>query len=69
MTNGDYIRNMSDEELAEWLDKRSNESREDWDPIGCDSCTFYETHHYPKECGDCKWKNGIIGWLKSEKIK
>ena len=29
MTNGDKIRAMTDEELAEWIDKQYNENRED----------------------------------------
>ncbi|WP_243154330.1 DUF3310 domain-containing protein [Clostridium sporogenes] len=30
MTNAERIRAMTDEELAEWIDKQVNEDREDW---------------------------------------
>jgi hypothetical protein len=66
MTNAEKIRNMSDEELAEWLDKISNQDRKDWDSVGCFHCINHGTHHYPKDCGDCEWKFGILHWLKSE---
>ena len=35
MTNADKIRAMTDEELAEWIDKWTNEDREDWNCLGC----------------------------------
>lgn len=35
ITNGDKIRNMNDLELANWLDKISNQNREDYIGIGC----------------------------------
>lgn len=63
MTNADKIRNMSDEELADFLDKISNDERKDWSPIGCNTCCNYNTHHYPDDCGDCEWKDGILNWL------
>ena len=66
MTNGDKIRNMTDEELAEWIDKQNNEDREDWDSLGCYRCVLYKTHHYPNDCIDCEWVCGILGWLKKE---
>lgn len=66
MTNADKIRTMNDEELAEWLDKQLNQDREDWDSIGCYSCLFYKTHHYPEECENCVYKGGILSWLKKE---
>lgn len=66
MTNADKIRNMTDEELAEWLDKMSNQDRFDWGDIGCSNCVYYGTHHYPNDCGDCEWKLGLLNWLKTE---
>ncbi len=76
MTNGDRIRSMTDEELAEWLDKQHNQEREDWESIGCYHCTSYGTHHADKsnvgteyeclyECKNCEYENGVLGWLKS----
>lgn len=77
MNNADKIRSMNNEELAEWLDKISNQDREDWCGIGCCSCIYYGTHHANKEyigtkheylyqCKDCEFENGILGWLQSE---
>lgn len=67
MTNGDKIRSMSDEELAELLDKALNQERDDWSSIGCYNCINYNTHHYnERECGNCEWFGGIEKWLKSE---
>lgn len=66
MTNADKIRAMTDEELAEWIDKHHNQDREDWDSLGCYHCIYYKTHHQPKDCGVCEWKDGILGWLKRE---
>lgn len=66
MTNGDKIRNMKDEELIEWLDKVSNQGRKGWSPIGCWMCCYFRTHHYPSDCGDCEWKDGIESWVKSD---
>lgn len=34
LTNADRIRQMSDEELAEWIDKQNNQDREDWESLG-----------------------------------
>ena len=73
-TNGDRIRSMTDEELAEWIDKMFNEGRDDWEPIGCYSCINYGTHHADKanigtkeeylyECKDCEFENGLLDWL------
>ena len=66
MTNADKIRSMTDEELAEWLDRQHNQNRSDWEPLGCYKCIYYKTHHQPKDCRKCEWKNGILGWLKKE---
>ena len=41
MTNADKIRAMTDEELAEFLDKQNNQDREDWDSVGCYHCVYY----------------------------
>ena len=76
MTNGDKIRSMTDEELAEWLDRISNQEREDWKPIGCCSCINHNTHHSDKSnigtglygCNGCEFKNGLIHWLKSSDL-
>ena len=57
---------MSDEELSEWLDKISNQDKKGWSPIGCHNCADYRTHHYPNDCGNCEWKDGIEGWVKSD---
>ena len=71
MSNADRIRNMSDEELAEFFDRVQNQDREDWSSVGCYHCIYKDTHHADfesehYECGDCCWEDGIIGWLKSE---
>lgn len=66
MTNADKIRAMKDEELAEWIDKQYNQNRLDCESIGCYNCMRYNTHHYPNDCGDCEWKNGVLSWLKEE---
>jgi len=80
VTNADRIRAMSDEELAEWIDKMFNEGRDDWEPIGCYSCIHYSTHHsnpenkgtYLYECAACPHegsyenglKYGVRAWLQ-----
>ncbi|SHI43377.1 hypothetical protein [Parasporobacterium paucivorans] len=66
-TNGEAIRE-SNESLAEFIDKATNESRDDWYPVGCRSCIYYKTHHTDKtskfyECGDCCWKDGILAYF------
>ena len=68
MTNADKIRLMSDDELAEWIDKQLNQDREDWSSnvIGCYHCINYGTHHYPNDCGECEWLGGIKQWLQKE---
>ena len=71
MTNGEKIRQMTDEELADWLDRMFNEAREDWEPVGCYNCINYGTHHAnPSDesyaCGDCEYKNGLLAWLQQE---
>ena len=78
MTNADKIRNMTDEELEEWLDKQNNQEREDWDgTIGCNNCCSHGTHHSDKsnigteyeylyECKNCEFENGLLQWLKNE---
>lgn len=76
LTNGDKIRSMTDEELAEWLDKQFNQNRKDWNGFGCYHCINHGTHHSDKsnigtknenlyECKDCEFENGIVGWLKT----
>ncbi|NFQ85135.1 hypothetical protein FDG04_07395 [Clostridium sporogenes] len=66
MTNAERIRAMTDEELAEWIDKQVNGDREDWESLGCYRCMYYRTHHQPEECEKCEWKDGILEWLKKE---
>jgi hypothetical protein len=54
-TNADYIRSMTDEELAKWLDYEY--SRCEWcniDKIGTDDCSDID-------CTAC-----ILDWLKEE---
>lgn len=66
MTNGDWIRSMSDSELADFLENALDQESEEWTAMGCYNCAYYGTHHQPEECVDCEWENGIFGWLKSE---
>lgn len=35
MTDAEKIRNMTDEELADFLQKIQDSERKDWTPIGC----------------------------------
>ena len=70
-TNADRIRNFSDEELAEFFDKATNQDREDWETIGCFGCVFHGTHHQDKDggsykCEGCEFENGILAWLQAE---
>ena len=56
LTNGDRIRQMTDEELSVWLDCIGS----------CYVCKFYENKDV--ECNrsiDC-CKDGMLKWLKSE---
>ena len=71
MTNGEKLRSMTDEELADALDRMTNDEREDWHPIGCHSCMNADTHHCSKsDRWDgkevCEDADGIIGWLRRE---
>lgn len=68
MTNADKIRAMSDEELSDFLQMVQDSEREDWAPIGCYHCVYYETHHQPKDCfkEKCEFRYGILGWLRSQ---
>lgn len=66
MTIADKIRNMNNEELADFIDWCVNDERDDWEGIGCSGCPDKGTHHAPECCKDCQWEHGIIGWLKSE---
>lgn len=52
-TNADRIRSMSDEELAEWLDKIIND---------CDFCMCHESGICTGSTPDCPRK--IIDWLR-----
>ena len=55
MTNGDRIRQMSNEELAKWLDKKFGFN------IACDICVY----DIKSEC-DYKCIAGIKAYLESE---
>lgn len=50
-TNADRIRNMSNEELAEWINDKST----------CDQCAYAR-----KECIKGTCVGGILHWLQSE---
>ena len=57
MTNGDVIRNMTDEELAEHLEPRSFDCAEICNDFG-DGCAY-----------SCKYNRGkdfLLKWLKEE---
>lgn len=71
MTNYDMIKNMSVEEMADWIDSMFNEERTDWKTVGCYNCIYSGTHHSVKGscqymCYDCIYENGLIAWLNSE---
>lgn len=66
MTNGDWIRSLSDEDLAKFFNTILNQEDDEWNPIGCFNCIYYGTHHQPEECHDCEFKEDILGWLKKE---
>lgn len=55
MTNADKIRNMTDEELAEFIDKVTDCCSDGW---MCDKCPMYDA--------DCAKIEGFIAWLKVE---
>ena len=73
MTNGDRIRQMSNEDLAKFL-----QSVEDGEGnMTCEGCIYAGTHHANPddeqyECGGCYWED--IGWYikdwlnKEEKV-
>jgi hypothetical protein len=64
MTNYEYIKSLTVEQMAEWLDKIFNQDRDDWDSIGCYNCINYGTHHCnERECGDCEYYGGLKQWL------
>lgn len=51
LTNADRIRNMSDEELAEWLDHH----------VSCARCPLCEKCIFDKSCSE-----NLQAWLKEE---
>ena len=67
MNNFEKIKNMTLDEMAEFLQKQFDEFEEHF---GCYSCINYNTHHYnEKECKDCEyWECGgsIKQWLQQE---
>lgn len=72
---GGRILSMTYEELAEFIDRCTNQDREDWLPIGCSNCTYGGTHHADikskdngqYKCEGCDFENGILGWINSTK--
>ena len=52
-TNGDKIRQMTDEELAEWL-------------IGHDNCDICALCSFGACRTESECKNGVLEWLKQE---
>jgi len=56
MTNGDYIRSMTDEELARYFDEMSG--------VGCSFCLFGED---VENCVQQHCLDGIVEWLKQER--
>ena len=73
MTNGDRIRQMSNEELAKFL---LNLQLGD-DAVNCEGCIYYKTHHYdPADkqymCEECYYKDigeDVSKWLDKEEEK
>lgn len=63
MNNYKKIITMSPEELADLLIKLLDQESENHETIGCFHCCYYNTHHYPKDCGECEYKGGILDWL------
>lgn len=55
MTNRDRINNMSNEELATFINDPS---------VECHSCMYYSMPEHP--CDDCK--KGILEYLESEVV-
>ena len=53
-TNADRIRNMSDKELAEWINTKST----------CEQCAYEPENLCIKPRTTCT--NGILKWLQSE---
>lgn len=67
-TNYERIKNMTLEEMAEFLQKNFDENNE---YFGCYSCSNYGTHHFPKDCEPCYWvsiEGSIEKWLQSESL-
>lgn len=71
-TNFERIKNMTVEEMAEFLQKNFDKYKE---RFGCYSCIDYGTHHYPEDCETCEngkpcyWLpigGSIKKWLESE---
>ncbi len=55
MTNGERIRNMTDEELAEWLDNEAS--------FTCNICI---RENEKSSCADYMCVEGVAKWLKQE---
>ncbi|MBR6613202.1 MAG: hypothetical protein IKK84_00355 [Clostridia bacterium] len=73
MTNGDRIRQMSNEELASFLSKLQAEECD----ISCYGCMFVGTHHADPDdeqyhCGNCYFNDigeDVEKWLNKEEEK
>ena len=66
MNNYEKIKQMTVEQMAKFLKKHFDEYGEHF---GCYSCTNYETHHYPDDCGKCEYLKcggNIKKWLLQE---
>lgn len=66
VTNADEIRNMSDYQLSEFLESILDDDNKDFIPIGCSRCVFRGSKNTREDCINCKFNDGVIGWLKQE---
>ena len=72
-TNYQIIKEMTDIELSDFLDRIINDERDDTLVIGCSRCCYYGTHHYPNDCKNqdgsiCENIDGIFGWLSKSTL-
>lgn len=65
-TNGDCIRSMSDEGLAEFIMKNCDNPLHENNEDMCDYCPVYSDN--AKACEDEDCKNAIIRWLKEQAL-
>lgn len=59
MTKGDWIRSMTDNELADWLDEHDDQ----WD-FCHNKCPYFDGMDCTKSAQSCK--DGRLEWLKQE---